>query len=299
MLRQKGLTEKVLVLGIDGMDPRFSKAMIEEGNMPNLKKLVEMGAARNDLAMLGAMPTITPPMWATLATGCYPMTHGIIDYNIQVANELDINQEAFFSKFLKTEPLWDITAAAGKKTLLWHWPGGAWPPTSNNPNLMVVDGTSPGGLGNDSIRRDSEIIIIATTKTQKGGVVHNCTTDGHVNCDFSELVAAPSKYNYNFADERINKYYPEYLDGMVFQDYKPGKMNVKNVIHYGDAHMTYLADYPQCVSISPITEPEGWVNAPADAKEFTIYYKWGKLLRPALILKNDGVYNQVAVYTSK
>ena len=103
MLRSNGLTEKVLVLGIDGMDPRFSKAMIEEGNMPNLKKLVEMGAARSDLALLGAMPTITPPLWATLATGCYPMTHGIIDYNTLVANELDMSQEAFFSKFLKTD----------------------------------------------------------------------------------------------------------------------------------------------------------------------------------------------------
>ena len=38
MLRNKSLTEKVLVLGIDGMDPRFSKAMIAEGNMPNLEK---------------------------------------------------------------------------------------------------------------------------------------------------------------------------------------------------------------------------------------------------------------------
>ena len=26
MLRSKGLTEKLIVLGIDGMDPRFSKA---------------------------------------------------------------------------------------------------------------------------------------------------------------------------------------------------------------------------------------------------------------------------------
>ena len=171
MLRNKGLSNKVLVLGIDGMDPRFSKAMIAEGKMPNLKKLVEMGAARNDLAMLGAMPTITPPLWATLATGCYPMTHGIIDYNVMVANELDMRQEGFFSKFLKTEPLWNITAESGKKTMLFHWPGGAWPPTSDSPNLMVIDGTSPGGLGNNSIRRDEEILIIATTKTEKGGFV--------------------------------------------------------------------------------------------------------------------------------
>ena len=147
MLRNKGLTDKVIILGLDGLDPRFSKAMINEGKMPNLKKLIKMGAAREDLAMLGAMPTITPPMWATLATGAYPMTHGIIDYNIQVPGELDITQEAFMSKFLKAEPLWNVTAAAGKRTLVWHWPGGAWPPTSNSSYLMVVDGTSPGALG--------------------------------------------------------------------------------------------------------------------------------------------------------
>ena len=46
MLRTKGLTDKLIVLGIDGMDPRFSKAMVDEGKMPNLKKLINMGAAR-------------------------------------------------------------------------------------------------------------------------------------------------------------------------------------------------------------------------------------------------------------
>ena len=120
MLRSKGLTEKLIVLGIDGMDPRFSKAMIDEGKMPNLKKLVEMGAARADLALMGAMPTITPPMWATLATGAYPMTHGIIDYNIRVEKDLDITMEAFLSPFCKAEQLWNVTAEAGKKTLVFH-----------------------------------------------------------------------------------------------------------------------------------------------------------------------------------
>ena len=49
MLRSKGLTNKLLVLGLDGMDPRFSKAMVDAGKMPNLKKLIEMGSAREDL----------------------------------------------------------------------------------------------------------------------------------------------------------------------------------------------------------------------------------------------------------
>ena len=42
MLRSKGLTEKLIVLGIDGMDPRFTRAMVDEGKMPNTKKLIEI-----------------------------------------------------------------------------------------------------------------------------------------------------------------------------------------------------------------------------------------------------------------
>ena len=47
MLRTKGLTDKLLMLGIDGMDPRFTKRMIAEGKMPNTKKLKEMGSRRD------------------------------------------------------------------------------------------------------------------------------------------------------------------------------------------------------------------------------------------------------------
>ena len=32
-----GKSEKVLVIGIDGMDPRLSKHHMEQGYMPNLK----------------------------------------------------------------------------------------------------------------------------------------------------------------------------------------------------------------------------------------------------------------------
>ena len=166
MLRSKGLTEKVVLLGIDGMDPRFSQKMIEEGKMPNLKKLVDKGAARADLRLLGAVPTITPPMWTTLATGAYPMTHGVEDFNINLKGELDVNFAGIYSKYVHAEPLWNITAEAGKKTLVWHWPGGAWPPTSDSENLYVVDGTTPGALGFGYAARDNEAVVIANTKAE-------------------------------------------------------------------------------------------------------------------------------------
>ena len=37
MLRSKGLTEKLLLLGVDGMDPRFTKRLVDEGKLPNVK----------------------------------------------------------------------------------------------------------------------------------------------------------------------------------------------------------------------------------------------------------------------
>lgn len=36
---------KVLVLGLDGMEPDTTKRMVEAGRMPNVKKLIELGAA--------------------------------------------------------------------------------------------------------------------------------------------------------------------------------------------------------------------------------------------------------------
>ena len=62
-----GMSEnKVLVVGIDGMDPKMTRRMVDEGKLPNIKKMIEIGSARHDLVLLGAVPTITPPMWPTL-----------------------------------------------------------------------------------------------------------------------------------------------------------------------------------------------------------------------------------------
>ena len=53
MLREKGLTDKLLLLGVDGMDPRFTRRLVNEGKMPNFKKLMDIGSCREDLMMLG------------------------------------------------------------------------------------------------------------------------------------------------------------------------------------------------------------------------------------------------------
>ena len=119
---------KVAVLGIDAMDPRLTRKYVDMGIMPNTKKIIEAGSCRHDLMLLGSMPTVTPPQWTTLATGAHPQTHGITAFYRQ-GGDLDKVALNFDSTNCKAEQLWNVTAEAGKKTIVWHWPGSAWPPS--------------------------------------------------------------------------------------------------------------------------------------------------------------------------
>ena len=83
------LTNKIAVLGVDGFDPRLAKKFMDQGKMPNLATFVKRGSAREDLVLLGAMPTVTPPMWTTLACGAYPNTHGVTAFFRQHPERLD------------------------------------------------------------------------------------------------------------------------------------------------------------------------------------------------------------------
>lgn len=306
MLRSKGLTDKLLLLGIDGMDPRFTKRLVNEGKMPNLKKMMDMGSCRDDLVMLGANPTITPPMWATLATGCYPMTHGIMDYNLSAENDKDVTIGAFSSRFLKVQPLFNVTAEAGKKTLVMHWPGGSFPPTTDSENLITIDGSSPGACCAWSSVRDLDMLYIASTKAEKPSYmpmsVITSDVDGteELKLSFGSACASGSSPE---AKERLKSYRKWYKEFINVDGYKPdNSFVVDNVIlDEPKGLMWHLADFPTGCSISPVFPANGWeFEIAVDAKEFIIITFYGKVQRPALILKNEqGIYDKVAIYKDK
>lgn len=306
MLRNKGLTDKLLLLGVDGMDPRFTKRLVEEGKMPNFKKLMDMGSCREDLMMLGANPTITPPMWATLATGTYPMTHGIMDYNVSAEEDKDITLGAFSSRFLKAEPLFNVTAKAGKKTLVMHWPGGSFPPTIDSENLITIDGSSPGACCAWSSVRDLDMVYVASTKAQKPSYMPMSIKTTDVEGDETLGFALPptSRAGQSAeAKQRLADYQNWYKDFINVEGYQPDKSFVVDGVLYPELQglMWHLADFPTGCSISPVFPANGWeFEIPADAKEFIIITFYGKVTRPALIVKNEaGVYDKVIIYKDK
>lgn len=282
MMKNVASADKILVLGIDGLDPRLTRKYVDEGIMPNFKKFIEKGSARHDLVMLGGQPTITPPMWTTLATGAYPVTHGITDFMGQAPGDIEGTIYNLDSRRCKAEQLWNVTAEAGKRTLVWHWPGSSWPPTSDSPNLHVVDGTQPGFVNMGGGVVDAEKLLVASTKTS--GVLYRrrAASDGKVPCVIEDL---------EVAEPGINLFFDTSFDGSAVQHV---------VMLCEEDGEGALSDSPFDVIHSPIKEAQGWTAAPADAKEFTMLHGNGTVRRPCLILKNeDGIYDHIAVYRSK
>ena len=271
-------TPKIFVMGIDGMDPRLTCKYIAEGIMPNTQKFIERGSAREDLVMLGGHPTVTPPMWTTLATGAYPITHGITGYTICDPVDLGMSDYGLDSNRCVAEQLWNVTAEAGLKTLVFHWPGSSWPPSSDSPNLHVVDGTQPAAPNMGVAQVESEFILVASPKTEHVLYRKKAATDTNVPCVITDLKMTDDSFNINEAS---------------------GK-RILHVILNEKESQNGMSDTPFDVVLSPIKPASGWAEAPADAKEFTLLFSGGLIRRLGLILKNEeGIYDHIALYKSK
>jgi len=69
--------KKVIVIGIDGMDPVLSQKMMRAGRLPNFSALAESGGFRT----LGtSIPPQSPVAWANFINGAGPGSHGIFDF---------------------------------------------------------------------------------------------------------------------------------------------------------------------------------------------------------------------------
>lgn len=68
---------RVVILGIDGMDPGLATKFIREGRLPNFEKLAQRGVFRT---LDTSNPSISPVAWSTFATGVDASQHGIYDF---------------------------------------------------------------------------------------------------------------------------------------------------------------------------------------------------------------------------
>src|SRR5664280_2779350 len=69
--------QKLIFLGLDGLDPSLAERYMAEGKLPNLSRLREMGGFHR---LRTTFPALSPVAWSTFATGVNPARHSMFDF---------------------------------------------------------------------------------------------------------------------------------------------------------------------------------------------------------------------------
>jgi predicted AlkP superfamily phosphohydrolase/phosphomutase len=121
--------KKILLIGIDGTDPKVISKLMEEGKLPNFSRLKENGTFT---PLETSISPQSPIAWATIATGSNPGKHSIFDFIKRNPDnylpELSLTKtksgimSTKYESNIKGEPFWKITSEAGIPSTLVRWP---------------------------------------------------------------------------------------------------------------------------------------------------------------------------------
>ena len=128
---EDGAIKKVIVIGLDGLEPAIVSRLLEANQLPNLARLKEQGGFAR---VATTRPAQTPVAWSTFATGANPGGHGIFDFLRRNPKnylpELALNRYEQKNAFLPPKavnlrrgtPIWELLAAAGKSSTVLRCP---------------------------------------------------------------------------------------------------------------------------------------------------------------------------------
>lgn len=75
--KNKSMVNRVILVGLDGMDPKLASKFMTEGKLPNFQRLKTEGTFA---PLSTSFPSISPVAWSSFMTGVDPSHHGIFDF---------------------------------------------------------------------------------------------------------------------------------------------------------------------------------------------------------------------------
>ena len=148
----RSVGQKVIVIGVDGMDPRLCESMMSEGLLPNLARLRASGGF-SDLGT--SIPPQSPVAWANFINGSGPGSHGIFDFvhrhpHEQCAPFYSAAETVDGKTVLRRQgvPFWDYLDAAGIPSTFYDLPSNYPPSPSHHGHHRAIAGMgTPDMLG--------------------------------------------------------------------------------------------------------------------------------------------------------
>jgi predicted AlkP superfamily phosphohydrolase/phosphomutase len=158
-VRRKGIskharTKRVVIVGLDGLEPTLVERYMAEGLLPNMAKLQQEGS----FARLGTtLPALSPVAWSSFQTGVNPGAHNIFDFLTRDKRyclpQLASTETTTFNRSLglgrlswkkkktsvvitrKSQPFWKILGAHGVFSNIIRVPI-SYPPEKFNGNIL-------------------------------------------------------------------------------------------------------------------------------------------------------------------
>ncbi len=135
---RSAVSERVLIIGLDGATLDVLNPLMAEGRMPRLQAAVAAGACG---PLLSTIPPITPAAWTTFLTGKQPGHHRILDFEGYDVNTGRIRLHSTFST-AHVRNIWQILSDHGLKVGSVNVPM-TYPPIPVN-GFMVTGFDTPG-----------------------------------------------------------------------------------------------------------------------------------------------------------
>jgi len=149
--------KKVIVIGLDGLEPTITEAMFRTDKLPNLRSVAQEGGYTK---VKTTAPAQTPVAWSTFATGTNPGRHGIFDfvsrdpesYSIVVALNRFEQKNSFVPPRAvnrrKGPAVWDLLTAADVPSIVVRCPC-TFPPQEIRGRILAGVGVPDlrGGFG--------------------------------------------------------------------------------------------------------------------------------------------------------
>jgi predicted AlkP superfamily phosphohydrolase/phosphomutase len=113
---------RVIVLGFDGLEPTLVRKWVDEGKLPNIKRMIGEGG-------FGDLVTVLPPSsasaWTSATTGVNPGKHGIYGFlKTTKATSDNPDAEALFntSRDRGFAPVWEVLGEYGRRSCIINIP---------------------------------------------------------------------------------------------------------------------------------------------------------------------------------
>jgi predicted AlkP superfamily phosphohydrolase/phosphomutase len=157
--------KKVIVIGLDGLEPKIVKALLDAGELPNFASLQQQGGFAR---VRTTYPPQTPVAWSTFQTGTNPGGHGIYDFLSRDPQTylpaLSLTRYEQKNRFLPPQvvnlrrgvPVWQLLSEAGIHSAILRCPC-TYPPDKVQGRMLSGVGVPDlrGGLGTSTFYSSS------------------------------------------------------------------------------------------------------------------------------------------------